>query len=183
MPGYRHIIAVDPGDTNNGFCYFKYDNDRKIADVRVMQILSPKGLSDILKVMWGIGQTTPRTLTLAPGEDQSNVCQSNPHNMFFVIENFRMDSNVRGAVFQWNELLTSQAIGKVKLCAEWMDAPVFMQEPTILAQARRWAPFKIAKGHIKDDHSAFLHGAHFMMSKKLINTTDQITFKGEEKLF
>lgn len=175
MPEFRHIISVDPGDSNNGFCYFKYDNERKIADLRVMQILSPKGLSDMLKVIWGIGQTVP--------EEVRQETRSNPLRVYFVVENFRMDSHVRGAVFQWSELLTSQAIGKVKLCAEWMDAPVFMQEPKILAQAQKWGPWGKLPKHIPDDKSAFLHGQHFMTSKNLIRTVDQITFMGEEKLF
>jgi hypothetical protein len=170
---FKHIISVDPGDVNNGFCYFKYDDNTKKADLKIMEILGAKGLSDLLKVIWGIGQTSPNPLDVP----------SNPYNMFFVIENFRMDSHVRGAIFQWSELLTSQMIGRVKLCAEWMDAPVFMQEPRILVTGRKYCPFPLPKGHIPDDKSAFIHGAHFMISRKLISTVDQITIRGQEKMF
>jgi hypothetical protein len=168
---FKHIIAIDPGDVNNGFCYFKYDTDTRKADLRIMEILGAKGLSDILKVMWGIGQAKER------GSNENN-----PYDMFFVIENFRMDSMVRGAMFQWNQMLTSQMIGRVKLCAEWLDAPVFMQEPAITANGRKFVARKLPK-HIPDDWSAFIHGAHFMLSKKLIQTVDQITLKGQGNLF
>ena len=140
-----------------------------MADLKIMQILSSKGLGDMLKVIWGIGQV------------KSEIATSQPQ-LFFVVENFRMDSQVRGAVFQWSELETSQMIGRVKLCAEWMEAPVFMQEPAILAIRKKDAPFSIPKGHLPDDKSAFLHGAHFMITKRLIETVDQITMFGQEKL-
>ena len=137
-----------------------------------MEILGAKGLSDVLKTIWHVGTNS---------KDES--ASTNPYNMFFVIENFRMDSHVRGAVFQWNELLTSQMIGRVKLCAEWLEAPVFMQEPgPALSMGRKWCPFKLPKGHIPDDKSAFIHGAHFMMSKKLIGSVDQITLFGQAEL-
>lgn len=171
----RHIIAVDPGDVNNGFCYFKHDSETKTADTKIMKVCGARELSELLKALWGI----------ASSKKPDFEGQPNPYSMFFVIENFRMDSHVRGAVFQWSELLTSQMIGRVKLCAEWLDAPVYMQEPSqVLNQGRKWASghFKVPKGHIPDDKSAWMHGVHFMMSKKLIATPDQVTIFGQEKL-
>lgn len=168
----KHIIAVDPGDVNNGFAYFKYFPESRTADLKIMKICGSKELSTLLKIIWGLGQAKPN-------EEQ----KTNPYNMFFVIENFRMDSHVRGAVFQWNELLTSQMIGRVRLCAEWMDAPVFMQEPgNVLPLGRKWCPFKLPKGHIPDDKAAFIHGAHFMMSKNLIADVGQIKLFGQETI-
>lgn len=169
----KHIISVDPGDVNNGFCYFKYFPESKTADLIIMKICGPTELSTLLKVIWGLGQR--------PSEEPKP--QNNPHNMYFVIENFRMDSHVRGAVFQWNEMLTSQMIGRVKLCAEWMDAPVFMQEAAnVLPLGRKWVPFKVNKGHLRDDHSAFIHGVHFMMTKGLITDVSKVKLFGQETL-
>lgn len=175
----KHIIAVDPGDVNNGFCYFKYDGESRTADLKIMKVMGARELANILKVIWGIGQAGPKEPALKSNGDP----KPNPNNMFFVIENFRMDTVHRGAVFQWNELLTSQMIGRVKLCAEWMDAPVFMQEPSnVLPMGRKWCPFKLPKGHIPDDKAAFIHGAHFMMDKNLISTVDQIRIFEQEKI-
>lgn len=170
----RHIIAVDPGDVNNGFCYFKHNSETKTADLKIMEVLGAKGLGDVLKTLWHTRENA-----------KPDGPRMNPHNMFFVIENFRMDSNVRGAVFQWNELLTSQMIGRVRLCAEWLDAQVYMQEPgPVLSMGRKTCSglFKIPKGHIPDDQAAFMHGVHFMTSKKLIRTVNDITMFGQGKL-
>lgn len=169
----RHIISVDPGDVNNGFCYFKHDSETKTADTRIMKVMGPTELSEMLKVIWGIGQA----------KEPDFPDQPNPHSMFFIIENFRMDSQIRGAVFQWSELLTSQTIGRVKLCAEWMNAPIYMQEPgPVLADGRKWSPWGKLPKHIPDEKAAWIHGVWWMLNKKLIRTTDQVTFFGQEKL-
>lgn len=179
----RHIIAVDPGDKNNGIAYFTQEGNGPTgsADLKFMQIEGPKGLSDLLKFIWGIFQAKETT-------DGYDKFRNNPHNLFFVIENFRVDTVSRGgrdsSRFQWNEMLTSQMIGRVRLLAEWLEAPVFMQEPSsVWPMARKWAPFPLPKGHPPDDKSAFCHGAKFMMDKGLINTVDQITFNGQDKMF
>lgn len=165
----RHVIAIDPGDVNNGFCYFTYDPQEKKADLKIMKIYDSDGLDDILKFIWGIRQA----------QDTSTP----ESKMVFVCENFRMDSKIRGAVFQWSELLTSQQIGRVKLAAKWCGAKVIMQEPKdVWPGARRWAPFPLPKGHPPDDKSAFCHGALFMMNNHMIRTVDQITFFGQETL-
>lgn len=168
----KHIVSVDPGDVNNGFCYFKYDDQTKTADLRIMTIIDGEGMSGLLKTLYELHRDR--------GPVDEN--KKNPSGFFFVVENFRMDSHVRGAVFQWNELLTSQMIGRVKLCADWMGAPVFMQEPKILAGATRWGPWPRLPKHIPDDKSAFLHGLHFMTSKNLIRTHDQVTMFGQERM-
>jgi len=171
----RHVFAVDPGDVNNGFCYFKHDSVTKTADTKIMKVMGPKELSDMLKVIWGIGQA----------KEPDFPDQPNPNNMFFVIENFRSDTLVRGAIFQWNEMLTSQMIGRVKMCAEWMEAPVYMQEPSQVLNPGRKIVFPLfgkLPQHIPDEKSAFIHGVHWMLSKKLIRTIDQVTLFGQEKL-
>lgn len=173
MSKIKHIISIDPGDVNTGFCYFKYDPATKVADTRIMKIMGTKEVYDALRMLWGIGQVTEPDF---PG-------QQNPNNMFFIIENFRMDSHVRGAVFQWNELLTSQMIGAVKLCAGWLEAPVYMQEPSqVLPMGRKWAPFPVPKGHIPDDKSAWIHGVYWMMQKKLVFSPGSVKFFGQDTL-
>jgi hypothetical protein len=164
---FRHVFAVDPGDVRNGFCYFKYDVEKKVADVKIMDIFTGKQLEDTLKLVWGIGQ---------PKEDGAKP------ELHFVVENFRVDSKVRGKAFQWNEVLTARNIGKVELCANWLDAPLTIQEPTILAMGRKWAPWSNLPAHIPDDKSAYIHGAKFMMDRGWINTVDQITMFGQETL-
>jgi hypothetical protein len=164
----RFLISVDPGDVNNGFCFFKYDATTRKADTRIMQVLSSDSLEDYLKIMWG-------TVNSAPKED--------PPEVHFVVENFRIDGHVRNKVFQWSEVVTVRNIGKVQMVAKWLGAKFTTQEPgNVLPMGRKWAPFKLPKGHIPDDKSAWIHGAHYMMNMKWINTVDQITMMGQEKL-
>lgn len=103
----------------------------------------------------------------------------------FVIENFRVDTQVRGAMFQWSEMETSQMIGALKYAARRMNnSEVIMQEPgAVLGAAKRWAPFKWPKGHLPDDKSAYCHLAYFGMKRGLIDTTDDILQKGQEMLW
>lgn len=59
-----------------------------------------------------------------------------------------------------SKMLSSQVIGMVKLRAFQWGVPVDMQPSTNL---RLWAlheGIKLGAGHIPDDMSAFLHGAH-----------------------
>lgn len=164
----QHVIAVDPGDANNGFVYFKYDPETKKADTVIMQILTPEVLSKRLMQIWYIGQQ--------PGYE--------PKNMHFVVENFRVDSHVRGAMFQWNEMKTSKQIGKVEFVAESLGAPITLQEPAnVLAMGRKWGPWRKLPKHIPDDKSAWLHGANYMMkTMKWFSTVDSITMFGQEML-
>lgn len=168
----RHIVAVDPGDVNNGFCYFKHDSETGKADLRIKQILSGDGMSKILKMLYELNRD----------KDSNEERKTNPHNFFFVVENFRVDTKVRGAMFQWNDMKTSRMIGRVELCAEWMEAPVFLQEPTILGIMRKQSPFPVNKSHMQDDISAFLHGLKFMQDKNLVRTVDDVIIGGQERL-
>lgn len=169
---HRHLFSVDPGENNNGFCYFKYNMQEKKADLKIMKILSPTELENMLKVVWGIHQASPNS------------------SITFVAENFRVDSMVRNKphqrtnvpMFQWSEVQTIRQIGKVEMLAHWIEANFVTQEPAILAMARKWGPWKTLPKHIPDDKSAFLHGAKYMMDKMWINTVDQITMFGQEKL-
>lgn len=175
---FRHLFAVDPGDVNNGFCYFKYDTETKTADTKIMRIFDEDGLDDMLKTVWGIGQV----------KYTDDPAKHEPPAIYFVVENFRIDGHVRQKVFQWSEAVTIRQIGKVKLVARWMDASFILQEPKdVWPMARKWAPASLkvpqsSKVHVPDDKSAWCHGAKFMRKRNWINTVDQITFFGQERL-
>ena len=171
----RHIFSFDPGDVNNGFCYFKHDSERKVADLKVMKSMGITELTNMLKVIWGISQKAEPAFPEQP----------NPSSMFFVIENFRVDSHVRGAIFQWSEMLTSEMIGRIKFCADLVNAPHYMQEPGNVLPGGRKTVFPVfgkLPQHIPDEKSAFIHGVHWMINKKLIRTIDQVVMFGQERL-
>lgn len=162
---FKHVFSFDPGDKNNGFCYFKYDTETKIADLKVMKILTTSELENMLKVVWGIGQSAVET------------------ELFFVCENFRVDTQVREVKFQWNEMLTSRNIGKIEMCAKWTGGTFVTQEPAqVLPMARKWGPWPTLPKHPPDDKSAWLHGAHYMMNRAWFPTIDSITWYGQEKM-
>lgn len=168
MSHFTHVFSFDPGDKRNGFCYFKYDKEEKKADVKIMEILTPDELDERLKLVWGIS---------------TGKAENEKPEIIFVYENFRVDTKIRNAKFQWSEMETIQAIGKIRLAAHFIDCRVVKQEAAILSIARKWVPFKVNSGHLRDDHSAFMHGAHYMMNiAKWFPTTDSITFFGQESL-
>jgi len=160
------IFAIDPGDVRIGFAAFTYDAERRKADLRIKQIVDLPTLYQMF--------------TLAEGMLQGDQRHT------FIVENFRTDTQVRGVTFQWNEMLTSQCIGAVKYAAYRLnDSPVIMQEPRILAMGRKWCDFPVPKnpnGHIKDDTSAYIHGAHWMISKGMIDNVDDILKFGQESM-
>lgn len=174
----KHIFSFDPGDTNNGFCYFKYDTETKKADLRIMQVLSQSSLHDMLKVAWGVSQLKTETT--------DDPTERNPPEMYFVVENFRVDSKSRGAIFQWSEMETIRVIGAIELAAKWCNAKFILQEPgEVWPMARKWAipyPFKKINVHPEDDKSAWCHGAKYMMKRRWIGTVDQITMFGQERM-
>jgi hypothetical protein len=164
----RHVFAIDPGDKNNGFCYFKYDPETKTADTKIMQVMDQKGVHDMLKIAWGVSQA-----------DESP-------ELFFVVENFRVDSKSRGAIFQWSEMETIRVIGAIELAAKWCNAKFVLQEPgEVWPLARKWAipyPFHRINKHPEDEKSAWCHGAKFMMRMRWIDTVDQVTMFGQERM-
>jgi hypothetical protein len=163
----RHIFAWDPGETNTGFVYFKWNPETKLAETKIMKILNPKELDDWLKVVWGLAS--------APELDTT-----------FVIENFRID-NARNQFFQWSEVKTIRVIGKIEMMADWTGSKKKYQESGILAQGRKWAPAilkvpKNPKTHIPDDKSAWIHGVKYMLDLQLIRTVDDVILFGQERL-
>lgn len=165
---FSHVFAIDPGDKRNGFCYFKYDSESRKADLKIMKILDPDELTDMLKVIWGISQ---------------NYDTDSKPEIRLVAENFRVDTKVRNAKFQWNELHVIRTLGKLELLAALLEVRLYLQEPSVLGIGRKWVPFKVNAGHIRDDHSAFIHGVHHMMNvMQWFPTTDSVTMFGQEPL-
>lgn len=163
----KHLFAFDPGDKRNGFCWFKYDTESKIADLKIMSILDPEELNNMIKVIWGV--------KVARGDAEIDIT--------LVCENFRVRPENKTAKFGWNELHVIRSIGKVELLASLLDCKLVLQEPSnVLAMGRKWVPFKVAAGHLRDDHAAFIHGAHYMMAMKWFPTVDSITMFGQEKM-
>lgn len=142
-----------------------YDEERRKLDLKICRIIQGSQVYDMLELA--------ETL-LQPGQTHT-----------FVIENFRVDSEVRGAMFQWSDMETSQMIGALKYAARRMNnSEVVVQEPgVVLGAAKRWAPFKWPKGHLPDDKSAYCHLAYWAMKRGLIDTTDDILKKGQEMLW
>lgn len=165
---FKHIFAFDPGDKNNGFAYFKYDTEAKMADTKIMKIMTQDEVEDILKIPWGVSQANPEA------------------ELYFVVENFRVDSKGRNVTFQWSEMETIRMIGAIKLAAKWANGKFILQEPgAVWPLARKWAipyPFKRINVHPEDDKSAWCHGAKFMQDCRWINTVDQITMFGQERM-
>lgn len=163
---FKHVFSFDPGDKRNGFCWFKYDTDQKTADLKIMKILDPQELNDMIKVIWGI--------KVSRGDAEIDIT--------LVCENFRIRPEDKKAKFGWNEMHVIRSIGKIELLADLLECKLVMQEPSILAMGRKWVPFKVASGHLRDDHSAFIHGAHYMMASNWFPTVDSITMFGQESL-
>lgn len=159
------LLAWDPGESRVGFAMADYLPEWRQLDMKMCRIVPASEIYSMLELCEKL---------LKP--DQKHV---------FIIENFRVDSRVRGAAFQWSEMQTVRMIGALEYAAYRMNnSPVFLQEPGIvLGQAKRWAPFKWPKGHLPDDKSAYCHLAYHAMKQNLIDTTDDITQNGQEKLW
>lgn len=159
------ILTFDPGEARIGFAMAQYLPEARKLDLKMCRIVPASELYDMLSLAEGM---------LKPGQKHT-----------FVVENFRIDSKVRGAVFQWSEMQTVRQIGALEYAAKRMnDSPVILQEPgVVLGAAKRWAPFKWPKGHLPDDKSAYCHLAYHAMKAGLIDTTDDILEGGQEKMW
>lgn len=166
--GHKLILAIDPGEKNNGMAFFKWDDETRKADLKFMEVFSQEQIFSQLKLIHDIAKVG------APLE--------------IVIENFRVDPNnfanrgYRGKsnlTFQWSEMKTSRIIGAVEFVAHSIEAPLTFQEPGILGMARKWCDLPLPKGHIPDDKSAYIHGVHYMREKNYIRTPDDVTKFGQ----
>lgn len=168
------IIAFDPGDKNIGCAMFSYSEEEKKANLLFKRVLNRETLYSVLEL-------AEKMLVGKPDVKHT-----------FVIENFRIDPNNvanrnprarSSAMFQWSEVETSQVIGALKYAAYRMNnSDVVMQEPAILAMGRKWCDFKVPKGHIPDDISAYIHGLHYMMKFGLIQSPDDVIREGQTRL-
>lgn len=162
------IIAVDPGEKNIGIAMFTYNEEKKMADLKVLKVVDRDTL-------W---------VNLAIAED----LLKEGHNHTFVIENFRVDTNIRQSknanMFQWSEVQTVRVIGALEYAAFRMNnSKVVFQEPRILGMAKKWCDIPGAKkSHMPDEVSAYCHGAHYMIQQGMIGSVDQITKFGQESL-
>lgn len=82
----------------------------------------------------------------------------------FVVESWRMTpGKTRGG----SAMLSSQAIGMVRLRAFQLNVPIHFQQPGILQVAAMHEGITLPKGHCPDDLSAFLHGSHWLIGAGL----------------
>jgi len=162
------ILVWDPGPARTGFIMASYLPDERKINIEMMKIIPGEEVYTYLGLVEKL---------LAPGEKHT-----------FIVENFRVDEKIRGRVFQWDEMETSQMIGTLKYAAYRMNnSPVFIQEPaTALSNAKRWAPWPWLKRydrHLDDDKAAYCHLFVWANKRRMINTTDDILMKGQEKLW
>lgn len=180
------ILTWDPGDVRVGFTMAEYLKDERKLNMHIMRIVPAAEVFALLE----LAETM-----LKPGETHQ-----------FVVENFRNDQLIRDQeyggrgvggrsrgrggsplMFQWSEMKTSRMIGTLEYAAYRMNkSPFVLQEPgPVLGGAKRWAPFEWPKGngHLPDDKSAYCHMAYWAMKQGMIDTTDDILFKGQEKLW
>jgi hypothetical protein len=181
------IISVDPGEKNIGICLFKYDTEKKKADLRVKTILSgPEALFDVLAVAEGMVSAGSKINTV--------VCEN--YRIRPVDESYNRKSPSRSPYGRsqsggistkdfWSEVLTIRVIGACQFFAYRVGAEFVLQESRILAMGRKWCDFPVPQSpssHIKDDISAYIHGVHYMVQQRMIRGVDDVTKFGQEKL-
>lgn len=173
------IISVDPGEVRIGFCMFKYDPESKKADLRIKQILNgPSELYDLLKVAQGLGgvETIVCENYRTRPPDNPNPRGRSPYGR-------SQGGGVISVKDFWSEQLTIRVIGACEMYAQWQGAKFVTQEPKdVLPMGRKWCDYPVPKsstGHIKDDVSAYIHGAHYMMKRGMIRGVEDITKFGQ----
>lgn len=159
------IIAIDPGSVRTGVAMFKYNEEKRKADLRLMQILLGGECEDIFNVLKARGS--------------SHIVVLEAFKNAFATGNFR---NRRSAQMTAHELATNKLAKKIEGAAIHGGHEFIKQEPSVLSMGRKWCPFPLPKGHIPDDKSAFIHGAHYMMSSGKIDTVNDITMYGQERM-
>lgn len=179
------IVTVDPGETNIGFCLFTGD-EKKTGKVNlaIKTILhSNEDLFDVLQVAEGMVGEGLKINTVVcenyrirpPGDGQNQ-----PRGRSTYGRSQYGSSQAISAKDFWSEVKTIRLIGAMQFFAYRVGATFVLQEPGILAMARKWCDFPMNKGHIQDDVSAYCHGAHFMMKSGLIKSVDDIAKFGQE---
>lgn len=177
------ILSVDPGEKHIGFCMFKYMAESKKADLQAMAVLDgPQELFSLFATAEGLGgqieTVVCENFRTRPPENNTNPRGRSPYG--------RSQS---GAVIStrdfWSEQLTIRVIGVCEYFAFRVGAKFVTQEPQILAMGRKWCDFKVPQSpgsHIKDDISAYIHGAHYMMQRRMILGVEDILKFGQERI-
>jgi hypothetical protein len=156
------IIAIDPGAVNTGVAMFRYDSEAKKAHMFYLKILHEDAEKQIMSV---IGKSEPKHTVVL--EAFRNAMSTG---------NFR---NRKSANMTAAELATNKLANKIKATAAGNGHELILQEPSILAMGKKWCDYKLPKGHIPDDKSAYIHGVYYMMKAGLIRTTDDIVKFGQ----
>lgn len=176
------IVSIDPGEARIGFCLFRYDPDTKKADLRIKETVNgPDDLYSLLMVAEGNGKNISHVVCenyrIHPPK-QDNPRSRAPYGRS------QHGASISAKDF-WSEVITIRVIGACEFFAKRIDAVFVIQEPGILAMGRKWCDFPVPKSptaHIKDDVSAYIHGAHFMISQHWIRGVDDISKFGQETI-
>lgn len=98
-----------------------------------------------------------------------NLMEINEPITTVVVESYRN----RGVEKRGSSLMTVQVIGMMKLFAKQQGAAYWEQNPDILRVSAAHTGTEIpAKGHIRDDISAYLHGHYFFVTKGILKARD-----------
>lgn len=163
------VIAIDPGSMRTGVAMLKYSEETKRANLFYLEIIPREDIDDIFALI-------ARTEADAP-----------KHHI--VVEDFKhamAQGNFRGkksATMAKDEAETHALAKKIKAAATYAGHTLIIQDPRILSMGRKWCDLPVPKtGHIPDDKSAYIHGAHYLMESGRIKTVDDINKFGQEKV-
>lgn len=162
------IVAIDPGSMRTGVAMFTYDEEVKKANLILLKIY--EGESGAEEVVQFVAK--PR------GVQHTIVIEDFKHAM--ATGNFR---NKRSAAMAKDEAITHALAKKLKGAAANAGHKLIIQEPRILSMGRKWCDLPVPKtGHIPDDKSAYIHGAHYLMESGKIRTVRDILKYGQEAI-
>jgi hypothetical protein len=158
---------------------FRYFPETKKADLRIKTILNgPSELYDLLKTAQGLGDVGTvvcENYRTRPPEN-TNPRGRSPYGR-------SQFGGVISAKDFWSEQLTIRVIGACEMYAQWQGAQFVTQEPKdVLPMGVKWCDFKVPKGHLPDDISAYIHGVHFMRKRNMILGVDDVTKFGQETI-
>lgn len=176
------IISVDPGEKRIGFCIFKYDAETKKADLRTKVILDgPSELYGLLSMAEGLGDKIDTVVV----ENYRIRPPVNPNPRGRAPYGRSQNGAMINAKDFWSEALTIRVIGACEYFAQRIGAQFVVQEAKVLAMGRKWCDFPVSQNpstHIPDDIAAYIHGAHYMMSQRMIRSVDDIAKFGQERM-
>lgn len=99
-------------------------------------------------------------LTYGPLTEFLGELQPSSRIAVILVENYRQRPGVRQRGHTLGEAM--RVIGQAESAAYRLGVPLIKQEPIILSIAAKWAGYKMPKGHIPDQDSAFLHGIYYL---------------------